>query len=500
MNPSILLPILLSPSALAHDSWTSVRPGVDWLHRSVSGGTPQDIQAVRIDLSEQAVGIRASSDLSGSERRTTTSTFARSVDALVAINGDWSDGSTPVGLAIGNGWQWHDHYSDPAIGGTWGYVGCDVFNGCTIDALEPLGSAWWFATPTIAPYRYYNAVGANGLLLLDDGARLEGCYDGCEGDTCRHPRSAVCLDQAGETLWFIVVDGRRSGASGMTCAELRDLAQDLGCWDAAMLDGGGSSTLWIDGAVRNDPSDGYERTVANHIGVVYTLDREDACRYAAGAWCEGTQLRTCNGNRLVNDGDCAAFGCGCQEDGQWAFCVDYRCPDGDGTASACIDATNIAGCTDGVYGEGDCAAFGLVCGSDSQGSACMDSRCEAGPHSAFCLDEVTVASCEEGVYEQTACGEGEACVEDAASARCQGPEDSDPPDPSDSVPLDTDDRAKPPGTRSDGVQGGGCSCHQAPSPPAALALLVAMACLVSPHSHRRTVRSRGKPPVPRPGR
>ena len=28
----------------------------------------------------------------------------------------------------------------------------------------------------------------------------------------------------------------------MTCDEVRDLAQNLGCWDAAMLDGGGSSS------------------------------------------------------------------------------------------------------------------------------------------------------------------------------------------------------------------------------------------------------------------
>jgi hypothetical protein len=482
ISPAVTLGVLLwAAPVLADDTWTSVRPGVDWLHRTVSGGTPQDIQAVRIDLTLDAVGIRASMDLSGSERRTTTSTFARNVDALVAINGDWSDGSTPVGLAIGNGWQWHDHYSNPSIGGTWGYLGCDVFNGCTIDALEPLGTAWWFATPTIAPYRYYNAVGANGLLLLDDGVRLSGCYDGCDGDSCRHPRSAVCLDEAGETLWFIVADGRRSGASGMTCGEMRDLVQDLGCWDAAMLDGGGSSTLWVDGAVRNDPSDGYERTVANHIGVVYTHSRDEACRYAAGAWCEGSQLRTCNGNQLVNDGDCAAFGCSCQEDGEWAFCVDYRCPDGDGTASTCLDATRLAGCTDGVYGEGDCAAFGLVCGSDSQGGGCMDSRCQAGPHSSFCLDEMTVASCDEGVYGETACDEGELCVASGESARCQDPDDPEDTQGGDDTQAqgaeDSDGpNDGPPGTRHDQTEPEGCGCGHTPGLPGALGWL--LVCLM----------------------
>lgn len=485
----ILAFLLFTNNALADDTWTEVRTGVDWLHRTVSGGTPQDIHAVRIDLTQDAVGLRASMDATGSERQVTTSTFARSVDAVVAINGDWSDGSTPVGLAIGNGWQWHDHFDDASIGATWGYFACDVFNGCTIEALEPLSTAWWFGRPTIGPYRYYNAVGANGLLLLDDGARLSGCYDGCDGDTCRNPRSAVCTDEAGTTLWFIVVDGRRSGATGMTCSEMRDLAQDLGCWDAAMLDGGGSSTLWVDGAVRNDPSDGHERTVANHIGVVHTRTLETECRYPAGAWCEGTRLRTCNGNKLVNDGDCGAFGCSCQEDGQWAFCVDWRCPDGDGTANACLDATRIAGCTDGVYGEGDCGAFGLVCGGDSQGDSCMDSRCQAGPHSAFCRDDHTVASCDEGVYSEIPCDTTESCVASGESASCRGRQDSGegPDDPEDterdpSDPDSDDPGDGPPGTPRDNTPSSGCACTAATPPGVPLGLLVPLAVLMA---HRR---------------
>ncbi|MFH1467985.1 MAG: phosphodiester glycosidase family protein [Pseudomonadota bacterium] len=453
-----MLAVLLLAALAAHatDTWTNVAPGVDWLHRSLGGSTPQDIQAARIDLTRETVGLRASMDASGSERHVPNSTFARSVGALVAINGDWSDGTTPVGLAIGNGWQWHDHFDNPAIGGSWGSFACDVFNRCAIESLPRLSEAWWFATPTIAPYRYYNAVGANGLLLWEDGVRKSGCYDGCDGDTCRNPRSAVCLDVGGSTLWLIVVDGRRSGASGMTCGEMRDLTEDLGCWTAAMLDGGGSSTLWVDGAVRNTPSDGGERTVANHLGVLVADAVDPSCRYAGGAWCEGSRLRTCNGGQLVNDGDCGAYGLACQEDGAWAFCVDARCPDGDGTAAACLDATRVAGCTDGVYGEGDCAAFGLVCGEDAAGGGCMDPRCEAGPHSAFCLDGTTVAACTDGAYAEAPCEHGQTCVEQGATATCHGPEDSDPPDSD--APADS--WVGPPGEHrrwEDEPQGCGCA-------------------------------------------
>jgi hypothetical protein len=418
----VFITLLAAAPVWATDTWTAVRPGVDWLDRTTGGATPQAIQAVRVDLSRSEVGLRASMDIQGVERGVGTDTFAQNVGALVAIDGDWSDGFTPVGLAIGNGFLWQDHFSNPSIGSQWGTFGCDVWNGCTIEALPVLPELFGYA-PLISPLRYYNAIGTNGLLLIQDGVRTSGCYDGCSGDSCRHPRSAICLEEDGTHLWFIVADGRRSGASGMTCGEMRDLAEDLECWDAAMLDGGGSSALWIDGAIRNVPSDGSPRNVANHIGIVYADAPDSVCPFPAGAWCEGSVLRTCNGSLLVNEGDCAAFGTACQEEGDWAFCVSPDCPGGDGMGSVCSDATVIEVCTDGVYGSGDCGVFGLVCGTDESGSSCMDTRCEAGPNSAFCTAEDVAASCAVGVYSETAdCAPGGlTCWTDGASSSCMDP-------------------------------------------------------------------------------
>ena len=79
-------------------------------------------------------------------------------------------------------------------------------------------------------------------------------------------------------MYMMVIDGRRSGtASGMTRDEVRDLAVEFNCWDAAMLDGGGSSTKWVDGRVRNVPSDGSERTRPNHIGIVVKPSADAEC-------------------------------------------------------------------------------------------------------------------------------------------------------------------------------------------------------------------------------
>ena len=87
------------------------------------------------------------------------------------------------------------------------------------------------------------------------------------GGKDRHPRTAIGYDEA--NLYLVVVDGRQKGLSdGMTLAELAALMQRLGCADALNLDGGGSSTMWLDGKVVNTPSDGRERPVGNALILV----------------------------------------------------------------------------------------------------------------------------------------------------------------------------------------------------------------------------------------
>ena len=77
----------------------------------------------------------------------------------------------------------------------------------------------------------------------------------------RHPRTAIGVNQSGDILWLVVVDGRQKTYSeGMTTHELGLIMQDIGCWHAANMDGGGSSIMGMvapDGKLRivNSPSD-----------------------------------------------------------------------------------------------------------------------------------------------------------------------------------------------------------------------------------------------------
>jgi hypothetical protein len=72
-----------------------------------------------------------------------------------------------------------------------------------------------------------------------------------KGATDRHPRTAIALDD--HYIYFIVVDGRDAGISiGMTIAELATFSRDvLGAGYGIAQDGGGSSTMVINGRVVN---------------------------------------------------------------------------------------------------------------------------------------------------------------------------------------------------------------------------------------------------------
>lgn len=71
----------------------------------------------------------------------------------------------------------------------------------------------------------------------------------------RHPRTAVAKLKDGKFL-MMTVDGRQPGVSvGMSLQELAEYLLNLGAVDAMNLDGGGSTTMFLDGKVVNTPSD-----------------------------------------------------------------------------------------------------------------------------------------------------------------------------------------------------------------------------------------------------
>jgi len=70
-----------------------------------------------------------------------------------------------------------------------------------------------------------------------------------------HPRTAMGYKKDG-TLIIMAIQGRMKGiAAGITLTELANLFQQLGCYEAINLDGGGSSCLLVNGKETIKPSD-----------------------------------------------------------------------------------------------------------------------------------------------------------------------------------------------------------------------------------------------------
>ena len=81
-------------------------------------------------------------------------------------------------------------------------------------------------------------------------------------------RSAIGISKDGATLVLFTVDAR-GGSAGMAVGEVADiLIQDYGVYQALNLDGGGSTTLAIDGTIANVSSDNPKgRSVGSSLAV-----------------------------------------------------------------------------------------------------------------------------------------------------------------------------------------------------------------------------------------
>lgn len=102
-----------------------------------------------------------------------------------------------------------------------------------------------------------HAISGAGLLMLDGRELTDWAEERIAAgfDTTRHPRTIIGIDADG-AIWLVTVDGRNPSLSlGMSFTELQRLSKRLGLRSVLNLDGGGSTTMWVDGRIVNHPSD-----------------------------------------------------------------------------------------------------------------------------------------------------------------------------------------------------------------------------------------------------
>jgi len=200
----------------------------------------------------------------------TTSQFLTEFNLQIAINGDgfspwWSH--SPL--------DYYPHVGDPVVplgfaasmGGIYAYGQTDM------PGVEPTLyiSRQNYPSFNIRPGKVWFAISGDRMLVTK--GKVEDGLDNSELD----PRTAIGLNQNGRYLYLMIVDGRQPYYSeGATFSELAALMKKQGAYVAMALDGGGSSTMVIQGkdgepVILNSPIDNYfpgrERPVANHFGV-----------------------------------------------------------------------------------------------------------------------------------------------------------------------------------------------------------------------------------------
>ncbi len=258
----LLLLVLVSSSARAE--WETVAKGVHY-QRIVRGGL--DAHVATIDLREQSLRVVATGE---DEAGRTVSEFAKDRKAILAVNADYfSKDLRPIGKAIGACGVWWN--GAPDVKRHQGLVA--VGKGKATIQGRTQKTRWWMR----------GAV--SGWPLLVESCKPIASLPGSDHFTrAPHPRTAVGLSKDGKTMILVVADGRREGVPGPTLPELADLMTELGACRAMNLDGGGSSAMWVRDRIVNRPSDGPERVVGNHLGVIAAADdagcpkKKDAAR------------------------------------------------------------------------------------------------------------------------------------------------------------------------------------------------------------------------------
>lgn len=98
-------------------------------------------------------------------------------------------------------------------------------------------------------------------LLVRDGKVVEQPTGGSFND--RNPRTLAGTTKDGKIV-FVTIDGRQTTSVGTTMTESAALAKALGLRDAMNLDGGGSTSMAVNGALVNHPG-GAERAVGDAL-------------------------------------------------------------------------------------------------------------------------------------------------------------------------------------------------------------------------------------------
>lgn len=188
-----------------------------------------------------------------------TSEIAEEAGAILAINGDYY-GAQEDGYVLRNGVL----YRNTAASGQTDLViykdgSFAVINETDVTAEELLADG-------------AQQVLSFGPALIEDGSVAVSEEDEVGKAQASNPRTAVGVIDDLHYL-FVVSDGRTAESAGLSLLQLAEFMKDLGVTTAYNLDGGGSSTMYFNGEVINNPTTNgrsiAERSVSDIVYIGY---------------------------------------------------------------------------------------------------------------------------------------------------------------------------------------------------------------------------------------
>lgn len=172
-----------------------------------------------------------------------TSTIAKANNAIFAINGDFY-GFRDGGYVLRNGVT----YRSTARSGSNEALVIDKEGNLSVVSESEVSMQSLSSNGTWQVLSFGPGLVENGKIAVTSSSEVGQAKTS-------NPRTAI--GQVSELHYIVIVsDGRTSESQGLSLLQLAQELKDRGCTTAYNLDGGGSSTMYFNGEVVNNPTDG----------------------------------------------------------------------------------------------------------------------------------------------------------------------------------------------------------------------------------------------------
>ena len=216
-----------------------------------------NIYVAKVELSKNArIETAFAQNSYGKNVTATTSSMAESSGAILAVNGDYY-GARDNGYVIRDGIIYRSSakadqedlviYKDGSM---------KIINESEVSAQELVDEG------AITVLSFGPALVENGKISVSQNEEVGKAM-------ASNPRTAIAITEDNKYL-FIVSDGRTDESDGLSLYELATFAASLGAKTVYNLDGGGSSTMYFNGNVVNNPTtNGWDISERGVSDIVY---------------------------------------------------------------------------------------------------------------------------------------------------------------------------------------------------------------------------------------